>query len=187
MDSKLKTIVSKYEEVKQINDNYIVCFNEVKTSHNNLKNNVKNNIKNNIKNKNKIKPPDNIELKKKYKEVKMLNDKFIVCFKKIKDQHDNAINEINNNALATSDDAIKDLNLGLDYLKANDNLKTLYNAYKDLLKDVIDNRKMMYYYATISEPLFSQDELNKMIKEQNNIMGNVKFLMSNLPNKNNRI
>ena len=121
------------------------------------------------------------EIKQLYKECKELNKMYIECHDDVVDMFLDYKKKHNNKLIKSSDTTISDLKLLLAYLKKHNELKMVYNSYKDILKMMLNYKKKLIYYSHLSKPLITDDQLKIMVRDQQEIMGTIEQLNKMLP------
>lgn len=121
------------------------------------------------------------EIRKLYQECKELKYEYIKCHSNFKKDYLHYKNTYNRKAIQSSDSAITDLKLVLSYLKKHNELKMVYHSYKEILKLMLEYKKKLIYYASLSESTISEEEMIKMLQEQNDIMKTIEQLNGILP------
>ena len=113
---------------------------------------------------------------KLYLETKLSKEKYLNCIleiKKIKKNNDTFNTKANN--------SVSELKILLAYLKKHNELKLVYNSYKEVLKLLLQFKKKFSYYSHISKPLLSKRKLQNMVLQQNKIMKQVDELDKKIP------
>jgi len=83
----------------------------------------------------------------------------------------------NNNIIESkSNKTINNLRLLLSYLKKHNELKLMYDSYKTILQQFLNLQYNLKYFANISKQIIPDDELELMVKTQNNIISYVKTM-----------
>ena len=86
-------------------------------------------------------------------------------------------NKYNNNIIESkSNKTINNLRLLLSYLKKHNELKLMYDSYKTILQQFLNLQYNLKYFANISKQIIPDDELELMVKTQNNIISYVKTM-----------
>jgi len=81
-----------------------------------------------------------------------------------------------------SETTITDLKIVLAYLKKHNEMKMIYDSYRDLLREMLQYKKKIMYFSHLSKPLISDRQLQILLKEQNDIIENVSKIDKILPN-----
>ena len=121
------------------------------------------------------------EIRQLYQECKDLKNQYVECHSNLKKNYYEYKNSFNQKAIKSSDSAITDLKLVLSYLKKHNELKMVYHSYKEILKLMLEYKKKLIYYASLSESSISEEEMIKMLQEQNDIMKTIEQLNGILP------
>ena len=83
----------------------------------------------------------------------------------------------NNNIIESkSNKTINNLRLLLSYLKKHNELKIMYDSYKTILQQFLNLQYTLKYFSSISKQIIPDDELELMVKTQNNIISYVKTM-----------
>jgi len=83
----------------------------------------------------------------------------------------------NNNIIESkSNKTINNLRLLLSYLKKHNELKIMYDSYKTILQHFLNLQYTLKYFSSISKQIIPDDELELMVKTQNNIISYVKTM-----------
>tara|TARA_B110001469_G_C9628269_1_gene313861 strand:- start:850 stop:1284 length:435 start_codon:yes stop_codon:yes gene_type:complete len=85
---------------------------------------------------------------------------------------------IHNNSIIEykSTKTINNLRLLLSYLKKHNELKVMYDSYKAILAQFLNLQYNLKYFSSISKQIIPDDELELMVKTQNNIISYVKTM-----------
>ena len=60
-------------------------------------------------------------------------------------------------------------------------MKMIYNSYKELLREMLQYKKKLIYFSHLSRPLITEQYLESLLKEQNDLMENVSQMNDMLP------
>jgi hypothetical protein len=124
---------------------------------------------------------DDNKILKAYLETKNAQTKYIICHKSLKNKYLLQI-KINNDKFENkTKNTVSDIKILLAYLKKHNELKLVYNSYKDIMKQFLQFKKKFAYLGHISKPILSAEELKHMVKQQNNIMSHVDYLSKKIP------
>ena len=128
---------------------------------------------------------DNVEeIRTLFHECKELKSQYVECHKNMKQDYLEYKSNYNRKIIKSSDSAITDLKLVLSYLKKHNELKMVYHSYKEILKLMLEYKKKLIYYASLSESVISEEQMIKMLQEQNDIMKTIEQLNGILPKFN---
>ena len=111
-----------------------------------------------------------------YLDTKLSKENYLNCIleiKKIK-QNSETFNTKTNNS-------VSELKILLAYLKKHNELKLVYNSYKEVLKLLLQFKKKFSYYSHISKPILSKKKLQNMVLQQNTLMSHVDTLNTQIP------
>ena len=122
------------------------------------------------------------EIKKLFQDYKELKEEVYFCHEDLKSNYTSYKKTILNKINTKSESTISDLKIVLAYLKKHNELKMIYNSYKELLREMLQYKKKMVYFSHLSKPLISDKQLQVLLKEQNDIIENVGKLDLILPN-----
>ena len=90
--------------------------------------------------------PNIDQIKNLYKECKELKDEVYKCHKELKFNFDDYRNKMFSKLGKNSDSTITDLKMVLAYLKKHNEMKMIYNSYKELLRKMLQNKKKLIYF-----------------------------------------
>lgn len=121
------------------------------------------------------------EIRTLFHECKELKTQYIECHKNMKKEYFMYKNSYNQKAIKSSDSAITDLKLVLSYLKKHNELKMVYQSYKEILKLMLEYKKKLIYFASISKSSITEEHMIQMLQEQNDIMNTIEQLNGILP------
>ena len=124
------------------------------------------------------------EIRSLFHECKELKTQYVECHRNMKKDYLQYKSSYNRKAIKSSDSAITDLKLVLSYLKKHNELKMVYHSYKEILKLMLEYKKKLIYFASLSESSISEEEMIKMLQEQNDIMKTIEQLNGILPKFN---
>ena len=124
------------------------------------------------------------EIRSLFHECKDLKTQYVECHQNMKKDYLQYKSSYNRKAIKSSDSAITDLKLVLSYLKKHNELKMVYHSYKEILKLMLEYKKKLIYYASLSESTISEEQMIKMLHEQNDIMKTIEQLNGILPKFN---
>jgi hypothetical protein len=122
------------------------------------------------------------EIKKLFGECKDLKEEIYVCHEDLKTNYTSYKKTILSKINTKSESTITDLKIVLAYLKKHNELKMIYDSYKELLREMLQYKKKILYFSHLSKPLISDKQLQILLKEQNDIIENVGKIDSILPN-----
>ena len=122
------------------------------------------------------------EIKNLFKECKELKEEVYKCHKELKFNFDDYRNQMFKKLSNNSDSTITDLKMVLAYLKKHNEMKMIYNSYKELLREMLQYKKKIVYFSHLSKPLISDKQLQILLKEQNDIIESVGKIDDILPN-----
>lgn len=121
------------------------------------------------------------EIRELFNECKELKEEVYKCHDNLKDNYKlykkKTLSKINK----SSDTTITDLKVLLAYLKKHNELKMIYDSYKEMLREMLQYKKKIMYFSHLSKPLISEKHLEGLLKEQNDIIENVSKLNEILP------
>ena len=99
-----------------------------------------------------------------------LENKFINCYTEFKksysDYKKNMQNSIETELQSESKDITSNLELIIAYINKHQEVKTIYNSYKLLLKKLLEYREKMKTLTRMSKPLISDERMGVLIDEQ---------------------
>ena len=121
------------------------------------------------------------EIKNLFKECKELKEEVYKCHKELKFNFDDYRNQMFKKLSNNSDSTITDLKMVLAYLKKHNEMKMIYNSYKELLREMLQYKKKLIYFSHLSRPLITEKYLESLLKEQNDLMDNVSQMNDMLP------
>ena len=125
----------------------------------------------------------NIEqIKYLFKECKDLKEEVYKCHRELKINFDDYRNKMFKKLNKNSDSTITDLKMVLAYLKKHNEMKMIYNSYKELLREMLQYKKKLIYFSHLSRPLITEQYLESLLREQNDLMENVSQMNDMLPN-----
>lgn len=122
------------------------------------------------------------EIKKLFEECKELKEEVYFCHEDLKTNYTSYKKTILSKINTKSESTITDLKIVLAYLKKHNELKMIYDSYKELLREMLQYKKKILYFSHLSKPLISDKQLQILLKEQNDIIENVGKIDSILPN-----
>ena len=122
------------------------------------------------------------EIKKLFRECKELKTEVYECHDELKENFTVYKKTILNKINKKSENTITDLKLVLSYLKKHNELKMIYDSYRELLREMLQYKKKIMYFSHLSKPLISDRQLQILLKEQNDIIENVSKIDKILPN-----
>ena len=99
------------------------------------------------------------EIKKLFEECKELKNEVYKCHRELKINFNDYRNKIFNKLNKNSDNTITDLKMVLAYLKKHNELKMIYNSYKELLREMLQYKKKLIYFSHLSKPLITEKYL----------------------------
>jgi len=168
-----------YKEVKEAKDILLNTHNKLKKKTkyakkiNKLYEDTKNAKNKLIESHKKIKHIDNL-----YKDTKDAKKILLNSHKQLKCEYLKRI-KINNTKFKETESNLVTL---LTQLKKTDNLNIVFNSYKKILIEFLELKKKMEYFKYLSTPILSNNQLKKMIKEQDSIINHVDKLSNSIPN-----
>jgi valyl-tRNA synthetase len=121
------------------------------------------------------------EIKSLFNECKELKEEVYKCHKELKFNFDDYRNQMFKKLSNNSDSTITDLKMVLAYLKKHNEMKMIYNSYKELLREMLQYKKKLIYFSHLSRPLITEQYLESLLKEQNDLMENVSQMNDMLP------
>jgi len=121
------------------------------------------------------------EIEVLFRECKDLKEQVYECHGELKNNYSKYKKKVFSTLNQNSDSTITDLKLLLSYLKKHNELKMIYDSYKDLLKEMLNYKKKIIYLSHISKPVISEDQLKQLLKEQSDIIDNVSKVSKTLP------
>ena len=121
-----------------------------------------------IKNLNKYK-----EIIKLFCECKILQKSYIKSSTNLESLFNFFKVNVNNKIIKYNDNSIYNLNLKLAYLKKHNELNLIYQSYKEILYKMIKYRKILIRFYQLPKMKISPLNLEKMIKQQNEIMQSI--------------
>ena len=124
------------------------------------------------------------EIRVLYKECKNLKYEVYKCHDDLKDRYKHYKKKMLSKINKNSDTTITDLKVLLAYLKKHNELKMIYDSYKEMLREMLQYKKKIMYYSHLSKPLISEKYLETLLKDQNNIIENVSKINDILPKMN---
>jgi len=125
--------------------------------------------------------PNIAQIKNLYNECKELKDEIYKCHKELKFNFDDYRNKMFRKLNKNSDSTITDLKMVLAYLKKHNEMKMIYNSYKELLREMLQYKKKLIYFSHLSKPLITEQYLESLLREQNDLMDNVSQMNDLLP------
>ena len=57
----------------------------------------------------------------------------------------------------------------------------IYSSYKELLREMLQYKKKLIYFSHLSKPLITEQYLETLLREQNDLMDNVSKMNNMLP------
>jgi len=124
------------------------------------------------------------EIRDLFHDCKKLKKEVYKCHDDLKDNFKNYKKNILSKINKNSDTTITDLKVLLAYLKKHNELKMIYDSYKEMLREMLQYKKKIMYFSHLSQPLISEKHLEVLLKEQNNIIENVTKMSDILPKSN---
>ena len=121
------------------------------------------------------------EIELLFRECRDLKEQVYECHGELKNNYSSYKKSVFSALNQNSDSTITDLKLLLSYLKKHNELKMLYDSYKDLLKEMLNYKKKIIYLSHISKPIITEQHLKGLLKEQNDIIDNVSKISKSLP------
>jgi hypothetical protein len=122
------------------------------------------------------------EIKKLFHECKDLKTEVYGCHDELKQNFTMYKKKILHKINKKSETTITDLKIVLAYLKKHNEMKMIYDSYRDLLREMLQYKKKIMYFSHLSKPLISDRQLQILLKEQNDIIENVSKIDKILPN-----
>tara|TARA_X000000950_G_scaffold279758_1_gene373052 strand:+ start:3586 stop:3975 length:390 start_codon:yes stop_codon:yes gene_type:complete len=122
------------------------------------------------------------EIKKLFQECKELKNEVYTCHDELKTNYSVYKKQILSKMNKKSENTITDLKMVLAYLKKHNELKMIYDSYKELLREMLQYKKKIVYFSHLSKPLISDKQLQILLKEQNDIIESVGKIDDILPN-----
>jgi hypothetical protein len=121
------------------------------------------------------------EIKKLFNECKTLKSEVYKCHRELKVNFDGYRNKMFKKLNTNSDTTITDLKMVMAYLKKHNELKMIYSSYKELLREMLQYKKKLIYFSHLSKPLITEQYLETLLQEQNDLMDNVSKINNMLP------
>jgi hypothetical protein len=121
------------------------------------------------------------EIKNLFNECKQLKSEVYTCHGELKTNYSVYKKQILRKMNKNSENTISDLKMVLAYLKKHNELKMIYDSYKELLREMLQYKKKILYFSHLSKPLISDKQLQILLKEQNDIIENVGKIDEILP------
>ena len=121
------------------------------------------------------------EITELYNECKSLKTEIYNCHKELKVNFNEYKNGMFSKINKQSDSTITDLKMVLAYLKKHNEMKMIYSSYKELLREMLQYKKKLIYFSHLSRPLITEQYLESLLKEQNDLMDNVSQMNNMLP------
>ena len=121
------------------------------------------------------------EIKELFEECKNLKGEVYKCHKELKINFDEYKNKMFSQIHKKSNNTITDLKMVMAYLKKHNELKMIYNSYKELLREMLQYKKKLIYFSHLSKPLITEKYLEVLLKEQNDLMSSVSKMNEMLP------
>lgn len=121
------------------------------------------------------------EIKKLFNECKTLKSEVYKCHRELKVNFDDYRNRMFKKLNKNSDTTITDLKMVMAYLKKHNELKMIYSSYKELLREMLQYKKKLIYFSHLSKPLITEQYLETLLREQNDLMDNVSKMNNMLP------
>ena len=121
------------------------------------------------------------EIKKLFNECKTLKSEVYKCNRELKVNFDDYRNKMFKKLNTNSDTTITDLKMVMAYLKKHNELKMIYSSYKELLREMLQYKKKLIYFSHLSKPLITEQYLETLLREQNDLMDNVSKMNNMLP------
>jgi hypothetical protein len=122
------------------------------------------------------------EIRKLFSECKELKNEIYECHDELKQNYTIYKKTILKKINKKSENTITDLKIVLGYLKKHNEMKMIYDSYKELLREMLQYKKKIMYFSHLSKPLISDKQLQILLKEQNDIIDNVSKIDKILPN-----
>jgi len=116
-----------------------------------------------------------------YKQTKKARNKYLCSLKRMKIRHITLIKRNSVSFNKKTDKTVSNIKLILAYLKKHEELKLIYNSYKELLQLILMYRKKFQYLTHLSKPLISNDDMDILVNQQKRIMKDVDKLNGLIP------
>ena len=99
-----------------------------------------------------------------------LENKFINCYTHFKKEYLEYKKKLQNSIEAdikiSSQELISNLELIMAYIFKHQEVKSIYNSYKIILKELLSYKEKMRVLSKMSKPLISNERIGKLIDEQ---------------------